>query len=90
MPKTAKNKDGAYAFMNFMLRPENAAQNAEYIGYSTPISEARALLPEEIRNSEVAYPSEEETDKMEMFTDPSDVIKLYSSIWMEAKSSASQ
>lgn len=41
MPKTAKNKDGAYAFMNFMLRPENAAQNAEYIGYSTPNKEAK-------------------------------------------------
>ena len=27
--------------MNFMLRPENAAQNAEYIGYSTPNKEAK-------------------------------------------------
>ena len=90
IPKGAKNIENAHKYIDFLCRPDIAARNAEYIGYSTPISEARALLPEEIRDSEVAYPSEEETDKMEMFTDPSDVIKLYSSIWMEAKSSASQ
>lgn len=45
MPKTAKNKEGAYDFINFMLKPENAAQNAEYIGYSTPNKKAKALLP---------------------------------------------
>ena len=32
IPKTAKNIQGAYDFMNFMLEPKNAAQNAEYIG----------------------------------------------------------
>ena len=31
IPKTAKNIDGAYDFINFMLEPENAAANAEYI-----------------------------------------------------------
>lgn len=36
IPKTAKNIQGAYDFINFMLEPENAAKNAEYIGYSTP------------------------------------------------------
>ena len=46
MPKTAKNKEGAYDFINFMLEPENAAQNAEYIGYSTPNKKAKALLPQ--------------------------------------------
>ena len=30
IPKTSKNEEGAYAFLNFMLEPENAAQNAEY------------------------------------------------------------
>ena len=90
IPKGAKNIENAHKYIDFLCRPDIAARNAEYIGYSTPISEARELLPEEIKTSEVAYPSEEETDKMEMFTDPSDVIKLYSSIWMEAKSSASK
>ncbi|MFX3995920.1 extracellular solute-binding protein, partial [Streptococcus suis] len=37
IPKTAKNIDGAYSFISFMLRPEIALRNAEYVGYSTPI-----------------------------------------------------
>lgn len=89
MPKNASNKEQAYAYMNFLCRPDIAAMNAEYIGYSTPISTARELLPDEIKNSEVAYPSEEVTgaDNMEMFNDPSDIIGEYSSIWTQVKAS---
>src|SRR5690625_3667615 len=47
IPNTSQNQEGAYAFINFMLDPENAAQNADYIGYSTPNEEALELLPEE-------------------------------------------
>ena len=90
IPKGAENIENAYKYIDFLCRPDIAARNAEYIGYSTPISEARELLPEEMKNSEIAYPDESLTDQMEMFTDPSDVIKLYSSIWLEAKSSASK
>ena len=36
IPKTAKNIEGAHKFINFMLDPEVAAQNADYVGYSTP------------------------------------------------------
>ena len=32
IPKTVKNQDAAYAFINFMLKPENALKNAEYVG----------------------------------------------------------
>lgn len=87
--KDAKNMDAAYEYINFLCRPDIAALNAEYIGYSTPISEARALLPDNIKNSEVAYPDESVTsgELMEMFNDPSDVASLYSSIWTQVKAS---
>ncbi|PHV71555.1 spermidine/putrescine ABC transporter substrate-binding protein [Sporanaerobium hydrogeniformans] len=87
--KDAKNKEAAYKYIDFLCRPDIAARNAEYIGYSTPISEARELLPEEIKNSPVAYPDEAITsaDNMEMFNDPSDVIELYSDLWTQVKAS---
>lgn len=85
IPKGAKNKEGAEKYIDFLCRADISATNAEYIGYSTPIEEARKLLPAEDANSEVAYPAESITDELEVFTDPSDVVKLYDRIWTEVK-----
>ncbi|OME82156.1 spermidine/putrescine ABC transporter substrate-binding protein [Paenibacillus sp. FSL A5-0031] len=67
IPKTAKNIEGAHQFINFMLDPEVAAQNAEYVGYSTPNEAALALLPEEIASDERFYPDEELTERLEVY-----------------------
>lgn len=53
IPKTAQNIEGAHDFIRFMLRPENAALNAEYIGYSSPNQTA---IENEIDPEIVAYP----------------------------------
>ncbi len=53
--------------MSFMLRPENALRNAEYVGYSTPIPATKAMLDEETQNDEAFYPSEETMKKMEVY-----------------------
>lgn len=89
IPSNANNVEQAYEYINFLCRPDIAAKNAEYIGYSTPISEARELLSDEVKNSEVAYPDPAllSDPKMEMFNDPSNVIQLYSSIWTQVKAS---
>ncbi|MGT2887398.1 ABC transporter substrate-binding protein [Streptococcus didelphis] len=67
IPKTMKHKKEAYAFINFMLRPENAAQNAEYIGYATPNNKAKDLLPAKIKNDKAFYPSQETINKLEVY-----------------------
>lgn len=67
IPKTVKHEEEAYAFINFMLRPEVAAQNAEYIGYATPNTKAKELLPEEITSDEAFYPSQETVEKLEVY-----------------------
>lgn len=85
IPKGAKNKEGAEKYIDFLCRADISATNAEYIGYSTPIEEARALLDPEEADSEVAYPEEAVTDKLEVFTDPSDLVKIYDRIWTEVK-----
>lgn len=86
IPKNAQNKELAEEFINFMNRPEIAAMNVEYIGYSTPNTAARELLPEEIANSEVAYPSKEVLKNTEAFLDLKDMLKVYNDIWLEIKS----
>lgn len=83
IPKTTKNKDGAEKFIDFMSRPDISARNTDYIGYSTPIPEAVEILPDDIKNSKVAYPSEAEIENTEVFKDPLDIIKIYDRIWTE-------
>ena len=68
IPKTVKHEKEAYAFINFMLKPENAAQNAEYIGYATPNQAAKALLPKSITDDKAFYPSESTIKNLEVIT----------------------
>ena len=85
IPKNGKNKKMAEQFINFMQRPDIAAKNTDYIGYSTPNFKAKGLLPDDIINSNVAYPRDEELENVEIFKDPKDFLKVYDDIWLEIK-----
>lgn len=67
IPKTSQNVEGAHAFINFMLNAENSAQNADYVGYSTPNTAAWALMDEEVITDERFYPSEELRERLEVY-----------------------
>ncbi|WP_342537118.1 ABC transporter substrate-binding protein [Sporosarcina sp. FSL K6-3508] len=67
IPRTATNIEGAYKFINFMLDPEVAAQNAEYVGYSTPNVKALSFMDEEITEDERFYPDEEAREHLEVY-----------------------
>ncbi|MDU6173761.1 MAG: ABC transporter substrate-binding protein [Clostridium perfringens] len=86
IPKNAKHKENAEKFINFLCDPENAEQNVEYIGYSTPNTAAYELLPEDIKNDKVAYPDEESLKNCEVFIDlPSNILRKYDEAWLEIK-----
>lgn len=67
IPKNAKNVEGAHALIDFLMRPEIAARNAEYIGYSTPNKAAFDLLDPEITSDEAFYPSDETISHLEVY-----------------------
>ncbi|MGL6007929.1 MAG: ABC transporter substrate-binding protein [Culicoidibacterales bacterium] len=88
IPKTAKNIDAAYEFINFMLRPEVAAQNADYVGYSTPNAAALELMDPEVTEDERFYPSTEVTDELEYYTNIGKAnLAKYNDIFLEFKMS---
>jgi spermidine/putrescine transport system substrate-binding protein len=84
IPKSAQNIEAAHKFINFMCEPENAAINAEYsVGFSSPIDEAIELLPDEIKNSEVAYPDDSLLANGEIYKNSKEIIPVYDRIWTE-------
>ncbi|MBP2623132.1 ABC transporter substrate-binding protein [Streptococcus oricebi] len=86
IPKTVKNKEAAYQFINFMLRPENAYKNALYVGYSTPNLPAKAMLPKEIQEDEAFYPKEETMKRLEVYQSlGSKWLGIYNDLYLQFK-----
>ena len=88
IPKNAKRKENAEAFINFLCRPDIAKMNFDYITYSTPNTAARELIEDPaIRNSKIAFPDASELERCETFQflgDKNDAI--YNKLWREIKS----
>ena len=86
IPKNAQNKAGAYAFINFLLDPKNAAQNAEFVAYSSPNLAAKKYLSKEITSDKILYPQRSELAKVEHYENLTDkTVRDYSNNWLEAK-----
>ena len=69
-----------------MLKPENAAQNAEYIGYSTPNKGAMKILPKSITSDRQFYPTEKQLDKMEVYSNLGQYyLQKYNDLYLELK-----
>lgn len=68
VPKTSTQKELAEKFINFMLEPDIAKANIEFIGYSTPMTSVRETLDEELKNSPISYPDKAILEKCDTFT----------------------
>jgi spermidine/putrescine transport system substrate-binding protein len=67
IPKNSKNKALAEKFINFMLEPDVALANVEYICYGTPNQGALDLMDDEMKNNELINPPKEYLDKCYSF-----------------------
>lgn len=86
IPKTAKHFKAIYAFLNFMSQPQNAAQNAKYIGYSTPNTAAYKLLPASTRNDKAFYPPEAVIKHLQVYKNLSQAkVEEYNDLYLEFK-----
>lgn len=88
IPRTAQNVEGAHQFMNFLLDPENGAQNTDWVGYATPNEAAYQLLDEEIQEDERFYPDQEQQETLEVYRDLGpEMISLYNELFLKFKMS---
>lgn len=87
IPSDSKNKEAAEMYINFLNEPEVAANNAEFIMYSSPNLEAIKLLDDEIKNNIDLYPSTEELEKTQSFVNLSeDTNLLIDQLWTDVLS----
>lgn len=88
IPSTADNIDGAHTFINFMLDAEIAAQNADYVGYSTPNLAAFEFMDPEVISDERYYPDEAIRDHLEVYKNLGlEMLGQYNELFLEFKMS---
>jgi spermidine/putrescine transport system substrate-binding protein len=84
--KSAPNVDAAYAWINFILKPENAAEAAKQLKIAPPNQAAIAILPSEIKDNPKLFPPDELLRNAEGITPVEDAIELYDKYWTELRS----
>lgn len=88
IPRNAKNKANAEAFINFLCRPDIAKMNFDYITYSTPNTGARDLIEDEaLKNNAIAFPDATELERCETYKYLGTKFdEIYNELWREIKS----
>jgi spermidine/putrescine transport system substrate-binding protein len=90
VPKeVAKDPDRFYTAMvwiDFLLRPDIAARNVEFVYYASPNAAAKELIPAEILEDPGIYPPDEVMQKMEWSKPLGEAQQLRDRVWTEIKS----
>ncbi|WP_423406582.1 ABC transporter substrate-binding protein [Faecalibacterium prausnitzii] len=87
IPAASEHQEAAEMFINFMCETDIGKANAEYIGYTTPMQDVWEVLDEDLKESEIAFPSEEIEAKEKVFTALSDDVNSELDVkWSEMKS----
>jgi len=64
IPADAKRPDNAHAFINYMMRPDVAAKNSDFINYANGNIASFPLISETVRNDPGIYPPAEVKAKL--------------------------
>lgn len=85
MAADAPNKDGAYAFLNYLMDPEVAAKIADITKFTSPNKGAEEFLPEDFKNNPMLNLSDEVIENTSFYIDVDKVIEDYELIYSEFK-----
>lgn len=85
IPKSARNKDMAHKFIDFLLRPQIGAKLSEAYPYGNPNKASHAFTSPEIIKNPACYPSAAALKRAEWLTDVGAATVIYDRIWTELK-----
>jgi len=82
IPADAAHPDNAHAFINFLMKPEVAAANSDFVYYANANAAATALVEEELRNNPGVYPTPEVKARLQPnLTKSADFTRLLNRAW---------
>jgi len=86
IPKTAPNPEGAYAWINFMLQPDVAAQICERLSFATPNTVAFNKLPDKVKDNPNLFPPESALNLCESIAPIGKFSGVYDNYWTKLTS----
>lgn len=87
IPKTARHKQAAEKFIDFLNREDIGRMNFEYIYYATPNKAVYESLDQETKDDYTIFPKKDILDKCEVYKYlGEDMEQTYSRLWKELKS----
>ncbi len=86
IPKSCKNYEAALMYINFLLEPQIATANAEYIGYASPNIAVINNPDYYYYQNKILYPDEKDIPKVQYYHDIPDEIRMhYEMLWCDVK-----
>jgi putrescine transport system substrate-binding protein len=86
IPADAKNVENAHLFLNYMMRPEVAANDSNYTWYATANQDALPLVDPAVTGNPAAYPTPEQVEVMFPLTPlPPKVERVRTRAWTNFK-----
>ena len=86
IPKNAENYDAAMLFINYLLEPEIALANAEFIYYASPNTAVTSNPEYSLIGDELLYPSEDDMPRVQYFHDmDKETREYFDKLWQDVK-----
>lgn len=86
IPKDAKHPNNAHLFMNFIMRPDIAAEISNYVSYASANKAALDQVSPELKANVGVYPTPEASKGLfSLAVLPPDVDRLFNRIWTSLK-----
>ena len=84
--KNAKNYEAAMLYLNFLLEPEIATANADYIGYASPNTAVVNNPDYYYYQNEILYPKDEDMPEVQYYHDIDERVRnIYENLWIDVK-----
>jgi len=86
IPRDAQHVDNAHAFIDYLLEPEVAAANTNFVSYPNPVPGAVPLVDAKIRQDRTIYPPPEVAQRLFVLKImPPQVDRQYTRLWNDLK-----